>query len=278
MNHGEHKPKPRTRRTLVIAVLLVAALILLFANHTRRQLAVEILKNEIIAAGGSVYLADPFLVRLGAKWRRQPYEEHTSVVLEGQAFDASWLQEHDDLRDICISSLAVFDCPLDGRDLARLAAQHPLISVETEKMHNSDELARALGDHRDLYLLDLPDCDLSDAGFSYLPLGHLRQLCIDGTKVTADSLKRLENSRLLECLGIDGNQFNGEVRDLILGLRDRTFVLNLCGPSVTDRHIAFVRELGVANCIGSVNFFETSVSAQPIKDLKAELPPHTVGY
>lgn len=276
MNDSQHKPKPHTRRQFVIVGVLVATLLLLIVNVERQQLRVAELKRDIERAGGTVNLADPIYIQLWKMLRGARSSRVTHLRLEGPAFDSRWLREHECLNDLKVSHLDIIGTQLDGSDLSRLATVHPLQWLRGQNVHNADAVARAFSNYQSVFGLDLPDSDLTDAGFRELPLARLSSLDVSGSHVSLDALKQLRNCRHLSALNIDGRQFDGEIKDLILKLNRPSFLLTLVGPTVTDQHLELVRQMHVKG--QNLHFFlvDTGTSQDAINKLMGEFPPNRV--
>ncbi|MFO1095540.1 MAG: hypothetical protein U0992_19895 [Planctomycetaceae bacterium] len=276
MSEPTYKPKPRTRRRFLIGGVLVATLLLLILNVERQQLHVAELKRDIERAGGTVTLADPIYVQLWQKLRGGRFGSVTYVRLEGPAFNSQWLQEHDDLNDIKVNHLDLIGTQLDGSDISRLAKVQPLQWLRGQNVRNADAVARAFSNRESAFGLELPDSDLSDAGFRELPLEQLVSLDVSGSQVSLDAMKQLRNCRHLSGLIVDGRQFDAEIKDMILKLNRPQFFLSLVGPTVTDRHLELVRQMQVKGQDLDVFLVDAGASNEAINRLMGEFPPNRV--
>jgi hypothetical protein len=255
----------RTRRWLNAAIVsLLAAAVFGAYSELRRQRA-RALASEIQKAGGRVHLPLSLLDNL-RNWGSQDWKWDTRVMLGGSEIDGRWLRNHDYLDHLSITELFL-NQSLSASDVVRLMEEHPIKALVALEQSGSDQIAAALAGS-DLKDVDFLDADLTDAGLRQLPLEHLHNLNITGTKVTPPGLAELRRCQQITWIGLDGNQLDESVIAVLAELPSLES-LTLVGPGVTDRQLAMLPKV---QRLQFLYMQRTSVTQAGLSELDRALP------
>lgn len=263
---------PRQRRRLkwiLLAISMSALLVaLLIARAYERQHRIERLDAALMNAGGEMILPLPIWEYAWQRWWvGQSVVNWTGVSFDKSTIDGAWLRAHDNLRDVSINSLVIYDNGLTGPEVAELVSAHPLGQFMAWSVPNMDAVAAALGRVPTLNVLDVAQSDLTDEGFRQLPLEHLNSLDVDGTRVTSSGLRELRRCAKLRSLQLGGKQLDAEVVDVLSEL-PHLKGLTLSGNGVTDDDLRLLHEATLLY----VRLWQTSVTNEGVDLLRAASP------
>jgi hypothetical protein len=266
---------PVRRRRWIVCGLVLLPLALVALTQWRQEVRAQRLVSDIEAAHGAIIRETSVWDRWVGKMVQESsgtlmYRETDGAIvrLDGQAFDNSWLRNHDYLRELPISTLTLNNVNIRGMELAQLVGSHPLRELYAAETELSPEVFDRILQQRRLKLLHLRGASLKDEQFVRLPLEQLEQLYVELTDVTPNGLRDLSRCDRLGCLGLDGRQLD-EATAASLAEMPRLLFLNVVGRDVTDTHAELLHAMPQLHRLILV---DTSISPQGLSHLRLAIP------
>lgn len=252
--------------TLLLLVFCIPA-----AVAHRRSVRVKEVTADIRSHGGSFVAGGSTYETIRRRILGDRFPMARSIGLWGAYFDKAWLKQNDYLSGLGIEGIGASDCPLNGADFARIIDGNPIRGVRLQGIQDADRVAVALARSGSSEEVALHWSDLTDTGFRRLPLEKIRDLSIDGTTVTPRGLEELRRCEKLECLTLDGKQFDAHVARVLSSLPTLTG-LALRGMEVNDQQLGFVNSIERLAYFELLEFENSQVTRAAIRSLRTERP------
>lgn len=267
--------RPSRRRRWIILGLVLFPIAVVALTMWQREARAQRLVSEIEAAHGAIVRETSTWDRWVGKMVNESsgelmYREADGAIvrLDGRMFDNRWLRDHDFLRALPISTLALNNVSFSGSELAQLVGAHPLRELYAADVEMSAEVFDGILGQRRLKLLHLRGASLRDEQFVRLPLEQMEQLYVELTDVTPSGLRDLSRCNRLVSLGLDGRQLD-EVTATSVASMPRLGFLNIVGRDVADEHA--LRLHAMPN-LRRLILVDTSVSKEAFQALQLAIP------
>ncbi|MFO1093492.1 MAG: hypothetical protein U0992_09295 [Planctomycetaceae bacterium] len=225
---------------------------------------------EIRAAGGDYreYHAGSIVERTLAPVLRVPVRVERTVVLQGPDFDDHWLATHDDFVAIEFNQLSIEGTRINRDAIHRLLQKHEINCLGINGGPFSDAEAKLLTNNISLHFLVLRGTEMTDEGFSHIPLFSVFLLNVAESPVTSAALEKRLTGLPLKYLGLDGRQFTPELAKF-LGTMPTLQSIDLVGPEITDEHLELLK---LIPGLRGLTLDETSVSPEALQALRTAHP------